>query len=58
MGIVAGDDVEVAVTDTVGGPANAYLVRARVQDFHLFHHDRLLDLVQDRGRCAHGTPSS
>src|SRR5207302_8538551 len=50
MRIVAGDDVQVAVADAVGLPAHQHLVRAGIEHLDVLDHERLLDLVQDRGR--------
>jgi hypothetical protein len=55
MGIVAGDDVNVAVADPVGDPAHQHLVGPGREHLDLFHHDRLLHLVQDRRCRLHGS---
>jgi hypothetical protein len=49
MGIVARDDMQIAVADAIGGPSHLNLVGSGLGELDVLDHDRLLHVVQNRG---------
>jgi len=56
VGIVAGDHVQVTVTDPVGHPTDEHLVGPGLQHLHVLDHEGLLHLVE-HGRRRLRRPS-